>query len=156
MLKAFQILSSLIPQLKHNRCLAHILNLVGETWINYKSFKFLVNIVTNIKKSFIHSPARKKRWIVFLKSFISSTTTPPDQNSITLPPLPVKTRWNSWFKFVFWINQHIPQICKFYIEEETINNESEAIRELATIFKNSAHIFTFEILVMFISFNAKR
>jgi hypothetical protein len=156
MLKAFQILSSLIPQLKHNRCLAHILNLVGETWINYKSFKFLVNIVANIKKSFIHSPARKKRWIVFLKSFISSTTTPPDQNSITLPPLPVKTRWNSWFKFVFWINQHIPQICKFYIEEETINNESEAIRELATIFKNSAHIFTFEILVMFISFNAKR
>ena len=61
MLKAFQILSPLIPQLKHNHCLAHILNLVGEIWINYKSFKFLVNIVANIKKSFIHCPARKRR-----------------------------------------------------------------------------------------------
>jgi len=156
MLKAFQILSPLIPQLKHNRCLAHILNLVGETWINYRSFKFLVNIVANIKKSFIHCPARKRRWTGFLNSFISSTTIPPDQNSITLPPLPIKTRWNSWFKFVFWINQHIPQLCKFYIEEEIINDESEAIRELATTFKNSAHVFTFEILVMFIAFNAKR
>jgi hypothetical protein len=95
MLKAFQILSPLISQLKHNRCLAHILNLVEETWINYKNFKFLDSIVANIKKSFIHSPARKRRWFSFLKSFSSSSTTSLDQNLITLPPLPVKTRWNS-------------------------------------------------------------
>jgi hypothetical protein len=101
MIKAFQILSPLIPQLKHNCCLPHILNLVGETWISYKSFKFLIKIVANIKKSFIYCPAHKRRWTVFLNSFISSTITPSNQNSITLPPLPVKTRWNSWFKFVF-------------------------------------------------------
>ena len=89
-LKAFQILSPLISQLKHNHCLAHILNLVRETWINYKSFKFLVNIVANIKKSFIHCPARKRRWTGFLNSFISSTTIPSNKNSITLPLLSIK------------------------------------------------------------------
>jgi hypothetical protein len=105
---------------------AHILNLIGEIWINYKNFKFLVDIVANIKKSFIHSPARKRRWFSFLK-FFSSSTISFDQNLITLPPLPVKTHWNSWFRFVFWINQHLLQLHEFYIDEESVNNESEAI-----------------------------
>jgi hypothetical protein len=75
-------------------------------------------------------------------------------NQITLPPLPVKTYWNSWFKFVFWINQNLIPLSAFYIEEEQINNESQAIQELATVFKNSTNTFIFEILTMFILFNA--
>jgi len=60
MIKAFQIISPLIPQLRHNRCLAHILNLVGETWIYYKNFQFLANIVKHIKATFVYCPARKR------------------------------------------------------------------------------------------------
>ncbi len=52
MLKAFSILSPLMYQMKHNRCLAHILNLVGETWVEYKNFKLLDEVVMHIKASF--------------------------------------------------------------------------------------------------------
>ena len=61
MLAAFRVLSSLIPQLKHNTCFAHIFNLVGETWIEYKNFKFLDHIVSLIKSTFTYSLARKRR-----------------------------------------------------------------------------------------------
>ena len=154
MLKAFQIISSLIPQLKHNHCIAHILNLVGETWIHYKNFQFLVNVVKNIKATFVQCPAHKRHWISFLKSNFNSDLD-NDNTQITLPPLPVKSRWNSWFRFVFWINQNINQLRLFYLEEEQVNNESQAIQELASIFNNYTNTFIFEILTMFISFNAR-
>ena len=53
-LTAFKVLSFLISQLKHNTCFAHILNLVGETWIEYKNFKFLDHVrgVTKIRRFF--------------------------------------------------------------------------------------------------------
>ena len=112
MLVAFRVLSSLIPQLKHSTCFAHILNLVGETWIEYKNFKFFDHVVSLIKTTFTYSPARKRRWISFLSA-----------NGILnplLPPLPVKTRWNSWYNFVFWLNKHFNFFIEFYQEEEKI------------------------------------
>lgn len=42
----------LFPYLKHNGCLAHIYNLIWETWVNFEKFKGLDNIVTNLKKIF--------------------------------------------------------------------------------------------------------
>ena len=112
MLVAFRVLSSLIPQLKHSTCFAHILNLVGETWIEYKNFKFFDHVVSLIKTTFTYSLARKRRWISFLSA-----------NGILnplLPPLPVKTRWNSWYNFVFWLNKHFNFFIEFYQEEEKI------------------------------------
>jgi hypothetical protein len=160
-LQAFQVLSSLIPRLKNNHCLAHILNLVGESWIYYKNFKFLTNIVSNIEISFIQCPARKRRWCDLLNSLNFYATDPNynnqfyDNTIIWLPYLPLKCDLISWFKFVFWINQHTSQLRTFFIAEEMINDESEVIRELATIFKNQIQFFIFEVFIMFIASNAK-
>ncbi|RIA80329.1 hypothetical protein C1645_838905 [Glomus cerebriforme] len=162
MIRAFQVLSPLMPQLKHNRCLAHILNLVGESWIYYKNFKFLTNIITNIETSFIQCPARKRRWCDLMNSLNFHTTIPFDQNNnhsnelIILPYLPAKSDWISWYRFICWINQHRSQLCTFYIGEEMIDNESEAIRELTVVFKSPLHSSIFEIFIMFIALNAKR
>ena len=93
--------------------------------------------------------------LLFLKSNFNSDLD-NDNTQITLPPLPVKSRWNSWFRFVFWINQNINQLRLFYLEEEQVNNESQAIQELASIFNNYTNTFIFEILTMFISLNARR
>jgi hypothetical protein len=93
MLAAFRVLSPLMPQLKHNACFAHIFNLVGETWIGYKNFKLLDSVVNLIKTTFTYSSARKRRWVSHLS--LNGYSNP------TLPPLPVKTRWNSWFNFIF-------------------------------------------------------
>ena len=109
MKKAFtSILSPLIPQLFHNTCFAHIYNLVRETWVEFEHFKFLDTVVKNIKTSFIYSAARKRRWREYLmlrsihlnedEALFEEEIT--EDLSVNLPPLPVKTRWNSWFKFV--------------------------------------------------------
>ncbi|CAG8591327.1 1207_t:CDS:2 [Scutellospora calospora] len=34
---------------------------IRETWIHYKNFQFLANIVKNIKATFVHCPARKRQ-----------------------------------------------------------------------------------------------
>jgi hypothetical protein len=149
MIKAFNILSPLICQMRHNRCLAHILNLVGETWVEYKNFRLLDEVVMHIKVSFTQNNSRKRRWVSFLNSQNSNLPS-------TLPPFPVKTRWNSWFNFIFWINKYISQLKIFFLNEEILNNESKAIQKLAIIFKDSLLTFEFEILTMFITFNAQR
>ncbi|CAG8500199.1 6918_t:CDS:2, partial [Scutellospora calospora] len=69
MVKAFSVLSPLITQMKHNRCLAHILNLVGETWVGHKNFKLLDDIVMQIKASFTHNNARKRNLFNVLEFF---------------------------------------------------------------------------------------
>ncbi|CAJ0648604.1 10976_t:CDS:2, partial [Entrophospora sp. SA101] len=99
MLKAFRdCLSPLIPNLLHNTCFAHIFNLVGETWIDFDDFKILDQVVGFIKSAFVHSGRRKRRWLQHLTEANNS-----DRDS-KLPPLPVKTCWNSWFNFVFWLD----------------------------------------------------
>jgi hypothetical protein len=165
MVKTFRNLSPIMPQMKHNTCLAHIMNLVGECWVDYSFFRLLDNITSNIKSSFVHSSARKRRWISYLSTnAINNPTLPPffeipEDNfnpNITLPPLPVKTRWCSWFRFVFWLSDYIPYIIAFFIEEEKLDDGSKAIRDLGRTFRDQNSVFNFEIMVLFIKCNANR
>jgi len=165
MVKTFKNLSPIMPQMKHNNCLAHIMNLVGECWIDFSFFRLLDKITLNIKSSFIHSSARKRRWISYLSTnAINNPTLPPffeipienSNPNITLPPLPVKTRWCSWFRFVFWLSEYIPYIILFFIEEEKLDNSSKAICDLGSTFRDPKLVFDFEIMVLFIKCNANR
>jgi hypothetical protein len=184
MKKAYtDILLPLIPNLIHNCCIAHIYNLVGETWSDFKEFTIVNNVVKNIKKAFVHSSARKRRWCEFLarnaisenlfppelefESSSSATTTlslsslPTSTSSSTqikniLPPLPVKTRWCSWFRFVFWLCPHIGRFVSFFFKEATIDDSSKAIKDLVVIFSDQNNIIYLEIVALFLTFNAKR
>ena len=89
---AYSNLSPFLPKMKHNCCLAHILNLIGETWIDFKRFELIDKLVMNFKAIFVYNSQRKIRWKDHLL-----------QNNVespTLAPVPVKTRWNSWFSFL--------------------------------------------------------
>ena len=165
MVKTFKNLSPIMLQMKHNNCLAHIMNLVGECWIDFSFFQLLDTITSNIKSSFIHSSARKRRWISYLSTnAVNNPSLPPffeipvenSNPNITLPPLPVKTRWCSWFRFVFWLNDYIPYIIPFFIEEEKLDNNSKAVCDLAKTFQDWIAVFNFEIMALFIKFNANR
>lgn len=163
MLKSFRNLSTIIPQMKHNCCLAHIYNLVGETWIENQNFHIVNDIVSNIKTSFTYSSARKSRWLNYLTlNSVESPTLPSliQNNSNlsikpTLPPLPVKTRWNSWFNFIFWIKKYLPYLASFFLEENNIC-DSKAVQNICNYFNNTTYMITFEIFIDFIHFNAQR
>ncbi|PKC01375.1 hypothetical protein RhiirA5_456711, partial [Rhizophagus irregularis] len=89
---AFSHLSPFLPNLKHNCCLAHILNLIGKTWVNFQKFELVDKLIMNVKTMFTYNSQRKIRWKEHL---IRSGVESP-----TLAPLPVKTRWNFWFLFL--------------------------------------------------------
>ncbi|RHZ81937.1 hypothetical protein Glove_116g6 [Diversispora epigaea] len=81
------VLKPIILQLIHLPCIAHILNLIGETWRDFSQFSLLKTFLAKIKDSFVKSPARKARYITHLR-----------MNEVALPykiPLSNKTHWNS-------------------------------------------------------------
>lgn len=119
-------------------------------------------MVKNIKASFVYSAARKRRWrehlalnAISLDNFSFDLKGSAQDISITLPPLPVKTRWNSWFKFVVWLDRYFKYFITFYIQELRIDN-NKSIKELVNIFQDSSQCFYAELLIKFISFNAQR
>lgn len=148
MIKAYQNLATLMPNLKHNTCIAHILNLVGETWQDFTYFQIVNDVTKLTKKTFTNNPGRKRRFIDFLKS--NGVKNP------TLPPLPVKTRWNTWFSFVFWLGPHLDYVKNFYIAEADKHGGAESVKKLINIFNNCAYYYPLNIYVNFIIENANR
>jgi len=148
MIKAYQNLAALMPNLKHNTCIAHILNLVGETWQGFSHFQIVNDVTKLMKKTFTNNPGRKRRFIEFLKS--NGVKDP------TLPPLPVKTRWNTWFSFVFWLGPYLNYVKNFYIAEAAEAAETESVKKLIDIFNNHAYYNPLDVCVNFIIGNANR
>jgi hypothetical protein len=89
---AYSHLTPFLPNMKQNCCLAHILNLIGETWIDFKQFELVDKLVANFKAIFIYNSQRKIRWKEHLLQ--------NNIESLILALLPVKIRWNSWFSFL--------------------------------------------------------
>ncbi len=62
MKKAFiNILLLLISYLFYNIYFAYTYNLIGKTWVNFKDFKLLDNVMKHIKTLFVYSVTRKRR-----------------------------------------------------------------------------------------------
>ena len=56
---AYSHLTSFLPNMKQNCCLAHILNLIRETWIDFKQFELVDKLVANFKAIFIYNSQKK-------------------------------------------------------------------------------------------------
>ncbi|GBB87825.1 hypothetical protein RclHR1_14310002 [Rhizophagus clarus] len=59
---AYSNLSPFLPNLKHNCCLAHILNLIGEAWVNFQKFELVDKLIMNFKSIFTYNSQKKIRW----------------------------------------------------------------------------------------------
>lgn len=100
------VLSALCPNSIHVTCLAHIVNLVGESI--RAPFKDLNQFVRAFSAMFYMAGCRKARYLAFLKA---------QGVSATMPPNPVATRWNSWF---FAVQHHT---CYFHLYSDFIEAE---------------------------------
>jgi hypothetical protein len=114
----------------------------------FSQFQIVNDVTKFIKKTFTNNPGRKRRFIEFLRS--NGVKDP------TLPPLPVKTRWNTWFCFVFWLGPYLNHIKNFYIAEADKNTEAESVKKLINIFNNHNYYCSLDIYVRFIIENANR
>ncbi|XP_003742036.1 uncharacterized protein LOC100903363 [Galendromus occidentalis] len=90
----------------HVTCTAHLLNLVCEEWVS--SFRTVNKLVCSIKRAFTACPARKARFKQFLR----------DNGKIEkLPPVPVLTRWNSWFRAALFHAEYLENYHEFFTKE---------------------------------------
>ena len=123
---AYDKLKGLLPNCVHITCNAHILNLVRETW--RKNFPVVDRLVACFKAMFTHSAARKQRY----KEYIGEKTdVEPEQ--VPLPPVPVLTRWNSWFYAVEHHAKYIGYYASFIEAELEQSATTNALTQLETL-----------------------
>lgn len=146
--KAFRdVLAAVFPSAVHVLCLAHIINLVGDIFQKWNEFGRIATLVSMIKSAFFKKPGRKSRYLKYIAQYL-----PKDQ--VKLPPVPVSTRWNTWFNAVIYHTTHIHLYEGFFEAEASKGIAVETILELVkhrTIYKD-------EILpyLYFISENCQR
>ena len=136
------ILKPLMPQLLHNPCCAHIINLVNETWFNFSHFSIIKEFLFKIKTIFVTSPARRSRYVTFLKN-----------HGISRPqkvPLPVVTRWNTWFEMIYYVFNHFSLIHDFF-KDESKNNSTDTIEKILLTLDNFNNLGLIRIYLHFIS-----
>lgn len=124
--KAFrEVLSAVFPNAIHVLCLAHVLNLAGDVFVSWPDFSHLATLVTMIKSAFFKKPGRKARYLKYLEEYLG-------KDGIKLPPVPVSTRWNSWFETVIYHATHLHMYGGFFKSESSQGMAVERIIELVT------------------------
>ncbi|XP_072035551.1 uncharacterized protein [Amphiura filiformis] len=121
---AYRILQPLLPNCTHVLCLAHILNLVGETFQHWQDFSDVNTLVWTMKSVFNKKPHRKRRFIAYLRE--------QGVESPRFPPMPVQTRWNSWFEAVLYHHEHMQHYLGFFESEDTDAQSVERLKQLLT------------------------
>jgi len=104
--------------------------------------------LAKVKECFIRSPARRCRYLTHLRL-----------HGIPSPckiPLPVSTRWNSWFKMVDYTKTHLPYWNSFF-EDELINDPNNVtLQNISQTLSNSHDVGVISIIIHFISIYAKQ
>lgn len=140
--KTMSILSGLLPFCVHITCNAHILSLVGETF--RKNFPLVDRMIACFKAIFVHSAARKMRYRQFIGGKCNA--------EIPLPPVPVVTRWNSWFGAVAHHVKYVDYYREFIEAELEVSAPTNALLELQSIFANDG----IKVDVLFIAVNSTK
>ncbi|RHZ81265.1 hypothetical protein Glove_122g30 [Diversispora epigaea] len=110
---------------------------------------FTINTASKSKKeeTFVNAPARKGRYLTHLR-----------MHGIENPckiPLPNATRWNSWFRMVFYTKDHIEYWPSFYYEEYERDRSHNSISTINEILQNTEKKAFIIIYINFIACYAR-
>ena len=83
-----------------------------------------------VKSIFTYCSARKRRY----KEFLAEKT----GTDVPLPPVPIGTRWNSWFKTVIHHANYVAFYKDFIAEELDIGDATNALTELKELLHDAA------------------
>lgn len=129
MLKAFSdCLSVLYPNAIHITCLAHIMNLVEESF--KKPFTALNHFIQSFSAVFFRAGTRRCRYLEYLVSHNMKPSMCPD---------PCGTRCGSWFDALLYHCEHVHLYPSFFVHELTVTKHSppslDALQPTATDYK---------------------
>lgn len=112
--------------LVHTQCWAHKLNLVGSVWA--MELNDLNHCVVQVKHIFLNTRKRKHAYVQFLTQKYENEPT-----KVKLFPIPVITRWNSWFKNVEYLGEYLHDRVEFV---ESVEDESLAVNYFKALTSN--------------------
>ena len=104
--------------------------------------------MAKVKDCFVRSPARRCRYLTHLRHC-----------GISSPckiPLPVSTRWNSWFKMVEYTKTHLSYWSSFFEDELANDPTNETLKRISKILTDPYEFGTISIYIHFISIYAKQ
>lgn len=140
-LKAYKdTLKNVLPHSCHVRCLAHIMNLVGEVWHNWADFNEVTTLVNLMKTLFTKQPARKRRYKQYL---IDHGVASP-----CLPPSPVQSRWNTWLEATQYHLVHATHYREFFIDE---GSDAQGVQRLIHLLRPD----NFNRVILYMAFIAE-
>lgn len=113
----------------HVQCWAHKLALVGS--VMACELQDVNEGVVKVKAAFLNTRKRRHH---YLKYLAENTEKPA-----ILFPMPVCTRWNSWFKSVFYLSEYLVDIISFF-KQEDLKVENSGIQYLRSLSTKTADI----------------
>lgn len=105
----------------------------------------------------LHSKSRRNLYMDFLKRHgirKNNHDSDDDENetsqlTLRFMPLPVATRWCSWFEMAFYVYKYLDYIRRFYEEEQQVET-SEVVNNIVAIFTSSNENRLVEVYLAFI------
>ena len=131
MKKCFKdILKPLFTNCHHVTCVAHILALVGECWrVNLKDVDAFISYT---KQIFSKCASRRRRWLQHLKN--NNVENP------VLPPSPVITRWNTWFKAAIYHAKYYELYQSFISNERCFEDDTQTLESLDLLIEKNENL----------------
>lgn len=97
----------------HVQCWAHKINLIGQIWQN--NLEDLNLFVIKVKNAFLNTRKRRHAYLNFLRE-------KNEEDQVKMFPMPIVTRWNTWFHSVFYLAVHLRDIVCFFEQLSEENN----------------------------------
>jgi len=118
----FYGLKGILPNAVHVTCWAHIVFLVGDEFRS--AIQLSDGLVATVKAIFSKAPGRRARYLNHLCQ--------NNVQKISLPPVPVITRWNTWFEAALYHAEYLDHYISF-VDAEMEDGSTQQLRRLSTL-----------------------